>query len=119
IETKTSITEQDVTDYTRAVFNEPNLCIGTNEDRSGLRVYGDWLLIDSIAQDFGDEAIQRLWEIAVDEEGMDVFYDFLDELDTTPEDVLRRFAIRNLLFDYALGNEFPTTVDVEEVIEDY
>lgn len=119
IETKTSITEQDVTDYTRSVFDEPNLCIGTNEDRRGLRVYGDWLLIDSIAQDYGDESILRLWEIAVDEEGMDVFYDFLDELDTTPEDVLRRFAIRNLLFDYALGDEFPTTVDVEEVIEDY
>ena len=43
IETKTSATEQDVTDYTLSVFNEPNLCIGTSEDRSGLRVYGDWL----------------------------------------------------------------------------
>lgn len=119
IETKTSITEQDVTDYTLSVFDEPNLCIGTSEDRRGLRVYGDWLVIDSIAQDFGDDSILRLWEIAVDEEGMDVFYDFIDELDTTPEDVLRRFAIRNLLFDYELGDEFPNTVDVEEVIEDF
>ncbi|GAB5490311.1 MAG: hypothetical protein Phog2KO_05260 [Phototrophicaceae bacterium] len=119
IETKTSITEQDVVGYTSTVFNEPNLCIGTSEDRNGLRVYGDWLLIDSIARDYGDESIQRLWEIVIEEEGMDVFYEFIDELDTTPEDVLRRFAIRNLLLDYELGDEFPDTVDVEETIEDF
>ena len=52
-------------------------------------------------------------------EGMDAFYTFLEDLDTTPEDVLRRFAIRNLLLDYELGDEFEDTVDVEEFIEDF
>lgn len=118
IETKTS-DDQDVLDYVAAVYNEPNLCIGTREDRAGLRVYGDWLLIDSIAQDFGDDSIITFWETIVEEEGMDAFYRFLEDLDTTPEDVLRRFAIRNLLLDYELGDEFEDTVDVEEFIEDF
>ncbi|MGB7338670.1 MAG: MXAN_6640 family putative metalloprotease [Phototrophicaceae bacterium] len=119
IETVTSTEEEDATGYTQAVFNEPNLCIGNRDDRTGLRIYGEWLLIDSIAQDFGNESIVTLWETIVDKEGMDAFYEFLDQMDTTPEDVLRRYAIRNLLLDYTLGTEFPTTVDVEEVIEDF
>lgn len=118
IETKTS-DEQDVTDYTLAVFREPHLCIGTREDETGLRIYGEWLLIDSIAQDFGNDAIIDLWEIIAVEEGMDVFYEFLDELDTSPEDILRRYAIRNLVRDYDLGDEFPDTVDIVETIEDF
>lgn len=119
IETVTSTEEEDATGYTQAVFNEPNLCIGNRDDRTGLRIYGEWLLIDSIAQDFGNDSIVTLWETVVDKEGMDAFYEFLDEIDTSPEDVLRRYAIRNLLLDYTLGEEFPTTVDVEEAIEDF
>ncbi|MEO1164040.1 MAG: DUF6055 domain-containing protein [Chloroflexota bacterium] len=118
METQTS-DRQDATDYVTTVFREPNLCIGSLNDRSGLRVYGEWLLIDSIAQDFGGESIITLWEIIAQEEGMDAFYEFLDEIGTTPEDVLRRYAIRNLLFDYELGDEFGRGVDVEETIQDF
>src|SRR5690606_22105268 len=54
METVTS-DDEDATDYTSTVFNEPNLCIGTRDDRSGLRIDGEWILIDSIAQDFGSD----------------------------------------------------------------
>jgi len=111
--------EEDATGYVRAVFDEPDLCIGTRDDRTGLRVYGEWLLIDSLAQDFGQDSIITLWEIIAEEEGMDAFYEFIDEMDSTPEEVLRHYAIRNLLLDYELGNEFRDTVDVEEVIDDF
>ncbi|MGJ3237543.1 MAG: hypothetical protein ACFE0Q_02445 [Anaerolineae bacterium] len=118
IETVTS-DEQDATDYTSAVFDEPQLCLGSMDDREGLRIYGEWLLIDSIAQDYGIESIVQLWEILAIEEGMDAFYEFVDLLNTTPEAIIRNYAIRNLLRDYALGDEFPGTVDTEAVIEDY
>lgn len=118
METKTS-DAQDVVGYTRAIFDEPHLCIGSREDRSGLRIYGEWLLMDSIAQDFGDQSIQRLWEIIAREESMTSFYQFVEELGTTPEDVLRRYAIRNLLKAYANGEDFPDTVDIEDTIQDF
>ncbi|MEM9954374.1 MAG: hypothetical protein AAF846_22385 [Chloroflexota bacterium] len=111
--------DQDATSYPSAVLNEPQLCIGSEEDRTGLRIYGEWLLIDSIAQDYGPNSIIQLWEKLIFEEGMEAFYEFIDDLGTTPEDILRRYAIRNLLLDYTLADEFLTTVDIEEVVDDF
>lgn len=112
IETKTS-TDQDATGYTAAVMEYPDVCIGTLNEQTGVRVYGEWLLIDSIAQDSGDDSIIRLWEYVADYEGMDVYYNFLDSLDTTPYDVLRRFSVRNLLIEYPFADVFPQTVRIE------
>jgi hypothetical protein len=115
IETKTS-TDQDATGYTASIMEQPDVCIGTLNEESGVRIYGEWLLIDSIAQDFGDDSIKRLWEYVADYEGMDVYYNFLDSLGTTPYDVLRRYAVRNLLIDYPFADAFPETVRVEASI---
>jgi uncharacterized protein DUF6055 len=109
-------TDQDATDYTAAVLEQPDFCIGTLEEDSGVRVYGEWLLIDSIAQDFGRDAIITLWESVADYEGMDVYYNFLDGLGTTPSDVLLRYSVRNLLIDYPFADAFPETVYVEATI---
>jgi hypothetical protein len=116
IEGQTSPEDEDATGYTAAVFRYPDLCIGTLDEETGVRVYGEWLLIDSLAQDFGNEGIMRMWEIIADNEGMDSYYRFLDEMGTTPQDALRRYAVRNLLRSYALGDSFPETVVVEGVV---
>ena len=114
IETRALPLDQDATGYTDSVFALADLCIGNVvDDQTGLRIYGEWLLIDSIAQDFGDEAILRLWELVADYEGMDVWYRLLDELQTTPQTVLARYAVRNILRAYPLGDEFPSAVIVE------
>lgn len=108
--------DQDATDYTAAVLRQPDFCIGTLEEDSGVRVYGEWLLIDSIAQDFGRDSIISLWEHVADYEGMDVYYNFLDSLGTSPDEVLLRYSIRNLLIDYPHADDFPETVYIEATI---
>jgi hypothetical protein len=116
IETQTSPAAEDATNYTPAVFRQPNLCIGTTNESTGVRVYGEWLLMDSLAQDYGGEAIIRLWELIADQEGMDSYYSLLDGLGTTPQETLRRYAVRNLLRSYDLGASLPETVTVQGVI---
>lgn len=115
MELKTS-RDEDATGYAEAVFDEPDLCIGTLQDSSGVRVYGEWLLIDSLAQDFGDDSIKELWESIADFEGMSAYYGFLDNQGSTAQDVLRRYAVRVLLRDFEWGADLPGTVAVEETI---
>ena len=116
IETLTSPADQDATGYTQAVLSQPSLCIGTQEEDTGVRIYGEWLLIDSLAQDFGNDAIIRLWESIADFEGMEDFYQFLEALGSTPQEALRNYAVRNLLRAYQLGAVLPATVSVAGVI---
>lgn len=118
MELQTSIADEDATNYTPAVLQQPDLCIGTLEEESGVRLYGEWLLIDTLAQDFGGDSIIRLWEGIAANEGMVNYYDFIAEMGSTPQDVLRHYAVRNLLRDYELGNAFPATVRVEASIND-
>jgi hypothetical protein len=77
------------------------------------RIYGEWLLIDSMVSDYGVEVVERLWEYVADYEGMDVFYNLADELGVTPQDIVLRMAVRNLLLDYELGGKFFDLVRVE------
>jgi hypothetical protein len=118
IETQTSPEDEDATGYTAAVFRYPDLCIGTLDEETGVRVYGEWLLIDSLAQDFGNEGIMRMWELIADNEGMNSYYMFLNEMGSSPQDALRRYAVRNLLRATTLGDSLPETVVVEGVISD-
>jgi hypothetical protein len=118
METQTFPQEQEATRYVPVLFYYPDLCIGAQTDKPGGqdRVYAEWLLIDSLAQDYGPEAIQRLWQLIAVDEGMAAFYHLLEELGTTPQAVMQRFAIRNLLLDYALRDEFTAQVRVEAII---
>jgi hypothetical protein len=118
METQTFPQQQEATRYVPVLFYYPDLCIGAQIDKPGGqdRVYAEWLLIDSIAQDYGPEAIQRLWQLIAVDEGMAAFYHLLDELGTTPQAVMQRFAVRNLLLDYALRDEFTAQVRVEATI---
>ena len=116
MELKTSV-DQDATRYAQSVLNEPDLCVGTLDSEEGIRVYGEWLLIDSLAQDFGDESIIRLWEYLADYEGMDAYYRFLSEQGMTPQEAARNYAIRILLMDNDFGQLINDTVWVEARIE--
>ncbi|MDQ7035463.1 MAG: DUF6055 domain-containing protein, partial [Anaerolineae bacterium] len=116
MELQTSIADEDATGYTESVFQQPDLCVGTLDEETGVRVYGEWLLIDSLAQDFGRDSIIRLWEGIADEEGMVNYYNYIAAMGGTPQSVLRHYAVRNLLRDYELGNSFPSTVRVEASI---
>jgi len=113
IETVTYPEDEGATPYVEDLFTVPDLCLGSTPFEESTRIYAEWLLIDSIARDYGRESILQLWENAANTEGMPVFYEFAELLGTTPQDLVRRFAIRNLLLDYDLADRFGVRVRVE------
>ena len=102
------------------VFNTPDACPGSFAGRGSgdLRVYGEWVMIDSFTRDLGIESYQFVWEYMAANEGLEGFYRALHELETTPQDVISRMAVRNLLRDYPLGDFFERSVRVEATIEE-
>jgi len=50
-------------------------------------------------------------------EGLQGFYTALENLGSSPQEVIERMAIRNLLLDYALAKRFSVTVRVEDTID--
>lgn len=113
METQTFIEDEDATPYVSDLFSTTDICVGSRPPDAPLRVYAEWLLIDSLRRDFGVESIQRMWELVADEEGMEVFYSFAREFGSSPQEVMLRFAIRNLLLDYGLSDNFDSQVRVE------
>lgn len=100
--------------YLSEWFHYPDLCLGsTTPDQ---RRYAEWVLIDSIAQDFGPEAIRTLWRYRADYEGTETFFLGMEALGMAPEDAVLRMGVRNLLHDYERHALFPSYVDVEAVV---
>lgn len=102
------------------LFSTPDSCLGSFAGRGSgdLRVYSEWVVIDSFTRDLGIGSYQFIWEYMAANEGLEGFYRALAELDTTPQDVMLRTAVRNLLLDYDLGIYFDTTVRIEAEIDD-
>jgi hypothetical protein len=115
VETLVYPTANTVYDYVGDVFNRPDVCIGRISN--DLREYGEWLMIDSFVRDLGASSYQFIWEIISTRQGISGFYAALRELGTTPQEVMERMAIRNLLHDYALGKRFTMTVHVENHVD--
>lgn len=101
------------------VFDTPDVCIGSFDGGffTRSRIYGEWILIDSFTRDLGVESYQLIWEYLSENEGLEGFYRALTALDTTPQEVVMRMAVRNLLRDYALGEFFEETVRIEATID--
>lgn len=121
METQVFPVEEDATPYIVDVFDLPGLCVGSTPDDPyyGTRIYAEWLILDSIAQDHGTAAIQLLWEIISEYEGMQNFYQLAADLRTSTPEIMQRVAIRNLLLDYELADRFETTVAIENMVKGY
>lgn len=119
METQVYPEEEDASPYVPDLFSTLDLCVGAipEDEFYSMRMYGEWLLIESLAQDFGTESIRRLWEIIADQEGMASFYTLAAEQNTTPQRIIQRYAVRNLLRDYALADNFTARVRVEALID--
>ncbi len=97
----------DAYEYT-SLFQNPDLCLGSRADRR--RVYAEWAMVDSLARDWGLAAYEQLWQHLAVRDNLPAFYEGLEQLGTTVEDVVGRMAIRNLLLDYPNGDRFPVPV---------
>lgn len=114
METQVFPEDEDATTYVEDYYSLPELCMGSTED--SLRQYGEWLMIDSMVQDFGPQIIREMWLQFAVEEDMDAFYNYLATLGTTPQEVEKRLAIRNLLRRYDLADKFDAELYIEGVI---
>lgn len=117
METMNFPADESATPYIEDLFHYSDLCIGSNTNQARTRVYAEWLMIDSIAQDFGPDSIITLWEKRAEYEGMESFYKGLEAIGTNAATVIQRMAIRNLLRDYELAPFFPAQVFIEGIIE--
>lgn len=117
IETLVYPTQSNAYEYVGDVFSYPDVCIGSTEHADDLRIYGEWLMIDSFTRDLGLSSYQFIWEYMATGEGLRGFYNALDQLGTTPQDIALRSAVRNLLYNYALAKRFTTTVRIEATLD--
>lgn len=119
METQVFPEHEDATRYAEAIFEHPDVCIGSEPDsiHGSDRIYGEWLLIDSIVQDHGMEALHSLWNAIADEEGMTAFYAWTDAIGTTPQTLMQRYALRNLLHEYTLSEYFYGQVRLEGTVK--
>lgn len=115
IETEAYPIDEAASIYVPTRFQYTDICLGANSD-DGLLIYADWLAIDSLAQDYGTEAVQLLWDYVANVEGMDALYGLLAELGTTPQAFIQRFAIRNLLLEYEQAPRFERQVYLENIV---
>ncbi|GAB4574975.1 MAG: hypothetical protein Kow0077_24160 [Anaerolineae bacterium] len=119
METQVFPEDEDASPYVGDLFATPDLCVGTEpeEEQYSMRIYGEWLLIDSLAQDYGTRVVQRLWELIADQEGMTSLYMLAEELYTTPQQIIQRYAVRNLLRDYSVAEAITRRVNVEALAD--
>lgn len=117
IETVTVGEDQDATGYVYEVYRDPALCFGSiaGEYDSSLH-YGDWLLIDHLAQEFGTDFVRTLWESVAQVEGFEVWEDLLATRDTDMDILFAGYHLRNLARDYALGDLFRSSVRLTDTI---
>ncbi len=72
--------------------------------------YGQWTLLQSLADSYGEGFIVRVWENSVELDGFETLQAALDEERTTIPDVLQRWRAQNYARAYDLGELFPIGV---------
>lgn len=105
------------------LFRTPDICMGFwqgQKDPYPDRPYNEWLLIESLTRDFAGLATYRtLWEYLARGDGLPAFYGALTSIGTSPQQVVMRMAVRNLLLSYRNGNFYRERVKIEATINGF
>lgn len=109
IETVTVGVDQDATDYVTTDFARPERCWSTSGE--GLD-YGQWTLLQSIADVHGNGMIVRIWENTVHLDGLETMDAALREADSSLLEAVTRWRAQNYSLDYDLAPVFNRTVAV-------
>lgn len=109
IETVTVGEDQDATDYVSSDFARPHRCWSTSDE--GLD-YGQWTLLQSIADSHGNGMIVRFWENAVHMDGLETMDAALRDAGSGLVEAITRWRARNYALDYDLAPHFNRTVEV-------
>ena len=100
IEIATAGEDEDATRYSETDFAAPQLCWTTGAEGHD---YGQWTLLQSLADAHGQRIVVRLWENAALYDGMDVMARTLAEVGSTTPEAIQRWRIQNFARDYELA----------------
>lgn len=106
-ETTTVGADQDATDYTEADFEAPQLCWTTEVEGHD---YGQWTLLQSLADSHGEGFIVKVWENSVALDGFETLEQALNEVGSTIPDAIQRWRAQNYARAYDLAPLFPIAV---------
>lgn len=109
IETVTVGEDQDATDYVSSDFSRPGRCWSTSDE--GLD-YGQWTLLQSIADQHGNGMIVRFWENAAHMDGLETMDAALQDAGSSLGEAVTRWRAQNYALDYDLAPVFNRTVEV-------
>lgn len=100
IEIATAGEDEDASRYSEVDFGAPQLCWTTATPGHD---YGQWTLLQSLADAHGERIVVRLWENAATHDGIDTMARTLEEAGTSIPEALRRWRIQNFARGYALA----------------
>lgn len=106
-ETTTVGSDQDATDYVETDFAAPEMCWTT---RARGFNYAQWTLLQSLADQYGEGIVVRLWENAVAYDGFETMSRTLAAVGSTIPDALQRWRVQNFARDYDLAPRFTRSV---------
>lgn len=112
-ETTTVGSDQDATDYTEADFDTPQLCWTTTEAGHD---YGQWTLLQSLADSYGEGFVVRIWEASVELDGFDTLAQPLAGVGTTIPAAIERWRAQNFALAYDLAPLFPSPVRIHHTL---
>jgi hypothetical protein len=112
-ETTTVGADQDATDYTETDFETPQLCWTTTEEGHD---YGQWTLLQSMADSYGEGFIVRVWENSVELDGFETLAHTLASVRSNIPDTIERWRVQNFALAYDLAPLFPSPVHLEHTM---
>lgn len=108
--------DEDAVRYVAYNFQYPELCFGTTADPAGEMMYGEWLFLQALADDYGPQIVRALWDNIALAEGFEALESTLAAHNTTVPQALARYRAKNLVRAYALAPRFDATVWLEGTI---
>lgn len=109
IETATMGEDEDAARYAVTDFGAPQLCWTTTTAGHN---YGQWTLLQSLADQYGQRIVNRLWENAATHDGMETMTTTLEEAGTTIPVALERWRIQNFARDYVMAPRIDAAVSL-------
>ncbi|MBL8536099.1 MAG: pre-peptidase C-terminal domain-containing protein [Hyphomonadaceae bacterium] len=113
IETATVGRDQDATDYVETDFAAPELCWTTTTPGHD---YGQWTLLQSLADRFGPDIVVQLWRNTVAYDGFETMTRTLTPVGSDIPDAIQYWRAQNYARDYELAALFARAVRLEGTI---
>ncbi|MCU0480131.1 MAG: DUF6055 domain-containing protein [Anaerolineae bacterium] len=93
---------QDATRYVEYVFDYPEICFGAqqNADPTGLLMYGTWMFMQSMADNYGYDSVRQLWENIALYDGWEPLIQTISAYDDNLIHAIARYHLQNIVRDY-------------------